>query len=86
VPATPPEAWRSFVEDTFEGSRRSSAIARLAGHLLRRYVDPWVTLSICQTFNMVRCAEPLPWGEVAQIVNNIANREADRREKMESST
>jgi hypothetical protein len=80
--ATPPEAWRSFIEDTYEGSRRGHAIARLAGHLLRRYVDPYVTLSLCQQFNMLRCTEPLTWNDVQRIVNDVANREADRRETM----
>jgi hypothetical protein len=86
APATPPEVWRSFIEDTFEGSHRSHAIARLAGMLLRKYVDPYVTLSLCQLFNMVRCTEPLTWGEVSQIINQVANREADRREKAEGRT
>lgn len=80
-PATPPEAWRSFVARTYEGSHRGSAIARLAGLLLRRYIDPYVALSLCQQFNMLRCIEPLTWFEVQRIVNDIANREADRREK-----
>jgi Bifunctional DNA primase/polymerase, N-terminal len=82
VPATPPEAWRSFIEDTYEGSHRGAAIARLAGLLLRRYIDPYVALSLCQQFNMLHCREPLTWGEVIRIVNDIAHREADRREKM----
>jgi hypothetical protein len=86
VPATAPEAWRSFIENTFEGSHRGAAIARLAGYLLRKYVDPYITLSLAQLFNMVRCQPPLTWGEVTRIVNHIANREADRREKMEAST
>jgi hypothetical protein len=79
--ATLPEAWRSFIEDTYEGSHRGSAIARLAGLLLRKYVDPYVALSLCQLFNMVRCREPLTWNDVRRIVDDIADREADRRAK-----
>lgn len=81
APATPPDAWRSFVERSYEGSRRGSAIARLAGLLLRRSIDPYVALALCQQFNTLRCVEPLAWLEVQRIVNDIANREADRRDK-----
>jgi hypothetical protein len=79
--ATPPERWRSFVEDSYQGSHRGHAVARLAGLLMRKYVDPYVVLSLCQLFNMHRCQEPLTWGEVLRIVNAVANREADRREQ-----
>jgi hypothetical protein len=83
-PATPPERWRSFIDDTYEGSHRGHAVARLAGLLLRRYIDPFVALSLCQIFNMHRCAEPLTWNEVARIVNDIARRELARRDREEA--
>jgi hypothetical protein len=75
-----PEAWRSFLDGAFDGSHRGRAIAKLAGMLLRRYVDPFVALSLCRMFNAVRCAEPLADDEVFRIVDRIARREADRRE------
>jgi hypothetical protein len=78
-----PEAWRSFVDDRFDGSHRGYAIARLAGLLLRRYLDPFVVLSLCRLFNESRCAEPLDDIEVTRIVNRIAAREAERRNQGE---
>ena len=77
---TSPEAWRSFIDDAHEGSHRGGAVARLAGLLLRKYVDPYLVVSLCQMFNADRCVEPLARAEVFCIVNDIARREADRRE------
>jgi hypothetical protein len=74
-----PEAWRSFVDDRFDGSHRGFAIARLAGLLLRKFVDPYVVLSICRLFNANRCDEPLSSVEVERIVDAIAGREVERR-------
>lgn len=81
--AAPPEAWRSFVDDRFDGSHRGWAIAKLAGLLLRRYLDPFVALSLCRLFNESRCVEPLEDIEVTRIVNRIAAREAERRNQGE---
>ena len=67
-PGATPEQWRSFIDDSYEGSRRGHAVARLAGLLLRRYIDPYVALSICQLFNMHRCREPLTWNSDRQVV------------------
>jgi hypothetical protein len=80
APATPPEAWRTFICDTYEGSQRASAIARLAGLLLRRFVDPLVALDLTRMFNALRCAPPLDDGEVVRIVTDITKREKQRRE------
>lgn len=81
-----PQAWRSFVDDRFDGSHRGWAIARLAGLMLRRYLDPFVVLSICQMFNVARCVEPLIEDEVTRIVDAIARREAERRQREEGRT
>jgi hypothetical protein len=82
APATPPEAWRTFVNDSYEGSHRAHAIARLAGLLLRRFVDPLVALDLTRMFNALRCAPPLGDGEVVRIVTDITHREKQRREGM----
>lgn len=81
--ATAPEEWRNFIDNAYEGSHRGHAIARLAGLLMRKYLDPYVVLSLCKLFNRDRCVEPLAPSEVVRVVNTVAHREADRREQDE---
>ena len=63
-----------------DGSHRGSAVARLYGYLVRRYVDPVMALSIARLFDEQRNEPPLGRAEVDRICNEIADREADRRE------
>ena len=79
--ATPPEVWRTFVDDDHDGSHRGYAISKLAGLLLRKYLDPYVALSLCQLFNETRCVEPLEAAEVSAIVNRVARLETRRRDQ-----
>jgi hypothetical protein len=83
--AMTPAELRTFIEDTYEGSQRDRAIARLAGYLLRHWIDPDIALSLCQMFNTAHCIEPLTWNKVDEIFDAIAGREADRlaRERAE---
>jgi hypothetical protein len=81
--ATPSGVWRDLLDCDHEGSRRETAIARVAGLLLRRYVDPFATLGLCHIFNERRCREPLARTEVVRIVGNIAERELGRRQRAE---
>jgi hypothetical protein len=79
APAAPPSEFRSLVcEGVGEGARNTSA-ARLAGYLLRRRVDPFVTLDLIQMWNVARCVPPLPATDIAQVVNSIAALELARR-------
>ena len=82
IPITTPEAWRSFIDKPVEGSRRGRAIARLYGHLVRKYVHPLVALDITRMFNQLRCTPPLDDYDVIRIIDDIARREADRREAL----
>jgi hypothetical protein len=52
----------------------------LAGHLLRRYVDPIVVLELMLAFNGARGRPPLEAKEVAEIINKISLRELKRRQ------
>jgi hypothetical protein len=79
---TPPEAWRTFVNETHEGSRRGGAVARLSGLLLRRFIDPLVALDLVRMFKTLHCVPPLDDAEVIRITTDIANREKQRRERM----
>ena len=71
--------WRALVAGTVPEGQRNNAVARLAGHLLRRWVDPHVTLELLLVWNAARCAPPLPAEEVVRTVNSIARRELARR-------
>jgi hypothetical protein len=59
--------------------QRDTTVARLAGLLLRRYVDPVVALELLQCWNASRCAPPLPAEDIERIVTSIAGREVRRR-------
>lgn len=77
--ATPPEEWRRLVAFGVEEGQRNTTIARLAGHLLRRGVDPYMAALLLLGWNESRCRPPLPAEEVLRTVNSIAKREAARR-------
>ena len=58
--ATPPSRLARTVANGVVEGQRDCALTRLAGYLLRRYVDPVVALELVQAVNAVRCAPPLP--------------------------
>jgi hypothetical protein len=72
--------WRRLTREGVEHGRRNAAVAKLTGHLLRRYVDPEVTHQLVQAWNAARCRPPLSDEEVTKAVNSIARRELRRRE------
>ena len=49
--AASPNSWRSLVRDGVIDGERNNAVTRLAGHLLRHYVDPHVTLELLIAWN-----------------------------------
>jgi len=61
-----------------EGERNDS-VARIAGHLLRHHIDPYIALDLLLAWNTVRNAPPLDDTEVKATVNSIAGRELNRR-------
>ena len=75
----PASSWRDLVRNGVTEGARNQSIAKLAGHFLRRYVDPVVTLEMMTVWNAVRCKPPLSDDEVQDIVNSIAGREIKRR-------
>ena len=76
---TPVEEWRDTVAAGVGEGQRNCTVAKLSGHLLRRYVDPHVVLDLIQTWNSARCRPPLPEADVIRIVNSICAKEAKRR-------
>jgi hypothetical protein len=74
-----PENWRKLVADGVSEGKRNEAVARLAGDLLRKRVDPFVILDLCRIWNKGRCRPPLDDGEIIKTVNSICAREFERR-------
>jgi hypothetical protein len=70
-PMRTPADWQRLLCSGVEEGRRNNAIASLAGHLLRRGVDPDVALELLLGWNAARCRPPLPLDEVARTVASI---------------
>jgi hypothetical protein len=75
---TPSSDWRVLIEGVSEGARDCS-VAKLAGHLLRHHVDPFITLGLLQSWNDTHCTPPLHAADIERIVNSIAGKELRRR-------
>ena len=60
--------------------RRNATAARLAGYLLRRWVDPQLALALVAAWNRTHCQPPLGEDEVARVVDSVAGRELRRRQ------
>ena len=75
----PPSQWRTLVMDGVEEGRRDTSVARFAGYLLRRRIDPVVALELLQVWNETRCRPPLPPEDIERIVDSIARKELMRR-------
>jgi hypothetical protein len=77
--ATAAAEWRELARDGVAEGARDCTATKLAGYLLRRHVDPIVTLELLQSWNATRCAPPLPETDIARIVDSIAGKELKRR-------
>jgi hypothetical protein len=75
-----PSVWRQLVCEGVGEGQRNSAVARLSGYLLRRYVDPVVTVELMQALNAARFTPPLSQEEIRRTVASIARKELRRRE------
>jgi hypothetical protein len=76
---TPATMWRDLVKHGVGDGRRNDTITRLAGHLLRRRVDPLVVLELMLVWNATRCRPPLDEDEVTRVVDNVVGCELRRR-------
>ena len=77
--ATPPAEWRALVAGGVDEGQRDCTVAKLCGHLLRRFVDPFVVLELMQCWNATRCRPPLPEQDIVKTVDSICARELRRR-------
>jgi hypothetical protein len=71
--------WQQLVHDGVSEGARNSSVTRLAGYLLRRHVDPFVTLDLLQVWNATHCRPPLPGSDISRIVDSICGAELRRR-------
>lgn len=75
-----PSEWRRLVSEGVSEGGRNTAVSRLSGLLLRRWVDAEVAHELVQAWNVTRCRPPLSPEEVTKIVGSIARKELQRRE------
>jgi hypothetical protein len=76
-----PNEWRErFGLPVCEG-RRNVTIAKLTGHLLRRYVDPIIVHTLMQLWNGALCQPPLAEQDVTRIVMSLSSKELQRRQQ-----
>jgi hypothetical protein len=73
-----PEEWRTLATDGAREGERNARAAQLAGHLLARGVDPFVTLELVLAWDAHRNKPPLGGDEVVRVVHSIARKEAAR--------
>jgi hypothetical protein len=73
------EEWSELIGSGVGEGERNDTIARLSGYLLRRHVDPLVTLELMFAFNEARCRPPLEPDEVGRTVLSIAKKERGKR-------
>ncbi len=69
----PRQYWRELIRAGIDEGRRNDTIASLAGHLLRRDVDPDVVLELMLAWNRTHCRPSLPDDEVERVVHSIAH-------------
>ncbi len=79
--AAPAEVWLSMLRDGVPAGRRNKQLARITGHLLRRYIDVDLTAELVHLINATKCTPPLPAAEVDRIIDSIAQSEVRRRER-----
>ncbi len=70
----PVSEWRELARNGVAAGTRNQSTAQLAGHLLSRGVDPYVTLELLVAWD-ARNQPPLGRDEVARTVRSIAERE-----------
>jgi hypothetical protein len=60
------------------GRERYKAIARRAGLLLHRGVDPIIAYELVAAWNLAACHPPLPADEMQRVLDHVADREMQR--------
>jgi hypothetical protein len=76
---TPTAEWVSLLSNSANEGTRDCTIARIAGHLLHRYVRPEVVLELLTAWNEARCNPALPGEDIQRIVASISGAEQEKR-------
>lgn len=79
--AARPAEWLAELCEPVPQGRRNATAARLAGYLLRRWIDAQLALALLYAWNRRHCRPPLDDAEVARIVDSVAGRELRRRQE-----
>ena len=77
--ATSPETRVGLLRVGVDEGNRDNTLTRIAGHLLRRYVDPYVVLELLLAWNSRRCRPPLEPHDLERIVTSVMRMEIRRR-------
>jgi len=77
--ATPPEVWQRLTGGTIS-EYADAAAAQVAGHLLRRWVDPYLVAGLLHAWNQAYVRPPLPDDELRRILDRISRLEDRRRD------
>ncbi len=67
----PAAYWRDLIRRGVKEGARNSTLASLAGHLLRRGVDPEIVTELLLSWNRARCRPPLGDDEVLRVAQSI---------------
>ncbi|WP_172373531.1 bifunctional DNA primase/polymerase [Sporosarcina jiandibaonis] len=79
VEKKPNSHWIQIMAGLSEGQGRNPAAASLAGHLFRRYIDPYLVLEIMEMWDQ-RNNPPLG-DELYKVINSIFEKEIKRRNR-----
>lgn len=79
--AKPSEHWKCLSSGNIGEGTRNSTITKIAGHLLRRFVDPHLAYLAVHAINETKCVPPMDASEVDKIIESIGRREISRRGK-----
>jgi hypothetical protein len=78
----PTGAWVDAFSSVVGKGERNQRCAELAGHLLRKSVDPAIAFELLLGWNERRVRPPMSDGEVRQVVRSINEREQRRRSSL----
>jgi hypothetical protein len=80
--ATPPEVWQRLTGGVVR-EYPDAAAASVAGHLLRRWVDPYLVAGLLHAWNRAYVQPPLPDDELRRILDRVARLEDQRRDVLQ---